>query len=239
MNTGWISVVMPVYNGAQYLRDALNSIQRQNFQNLEVLLMDDGSTDETQAIAQTYPFVRYERQEHRGCEPTLNAALKKTTSEYITFLDADDWWSDDKVSIQLSLLKQHPELQIVAGYVQPVTFSSVEQQTPLGSPSPLLNLGSTLMRSTVFDHVGSFDEQIRVYSDWDWFLRAAESGIAIHIHKDVVLNYRRHQNNMTNRKQELKKALMRFLRKRIETHHSQDSNGLTADFVEMLMSNEP
>ena len=229
MKSGAISVVMPVHNGAQFLRDALNSIERQEFQNVEVIMIDDGSTDESAAIARSYPFVSYQHQEHHGTIPSLNVGLRKATGQYITFLDADDWWSDDKLRIQLQLLNEHPEVQIVFGYVQPVG------EKTLGSPAPLLNFGSALMRRTVFDEVGLLDEQIKIYADWDWFFHATEAGIIIHIHKDVVLNYRRHENNMTNRKQELQHALLRFLKKRTQR---QRPGKLTADFVGMFMGGQ-
>jgi len=229
MKTGVISVVMTVFNGAQFLRDALNSIERQNFSNLEVIVIDDGSTDDSAAIAQSYSFVSYHYQENQGTIASLNSALRKATGEFITFLDADDWWGDDKLRIQLQLLNEHPEVQIVFGYVQPVV------QTPVGSPAPLLNFGSAFMRREVFDQAGLFDEQIKIYADWDWFFRAIEAGIAIHIHKDVVLYYRRHENNTTNRKQELQQALLRFLRKRT---HGKRPITLTADFVGMFITNQ-
>ena len=222
-----ISVIMPVYNGATYLPYALKSIDAQGYDNLEIVIVDDGSTDETAEIARSHPKVRYQYQGNRGISEAMNSGLRLARGEYITFLDADDWWSDKKLILQLGLLKGSLT-QIVAGYVQPVKFAYASGNRDfklVKEPYSLLNLGSALVRASVFERIGLFDPDFHLCGDWDWFLRAREAAVEMLIHPDVVLYYLRHANNVTNERAAIQHGLMKLFKKTLDR---QRKAGLTS-----------
>ncbi len=114
-----VSVIIPVWNGARFLPEALASIQVQNYTPLEILVIDDGSTDETAQIATRSEYnIRYLAFPHRGLVPTRLAGITAARGEFIAFLDVDDLWSATKLQTQLALLRENPNLMIVNGYTQ-------------------------------------------------------------------------------------------------------------------------
>lgn len=213
-----ISVIMPVYNGADYLPYALKSVDVQGYDNLEIIVVDDGSTDETAEISRSHPRVCYHYQDNRGIAEAMNKGLQLARGEFITFLDADDWWSDNKLILQLGLL-QGSSAQIVAGYVQPLKFADASKKrtfTPIKDPYSLLNLGSALFCASVFKEIGHFNSDFNILSDWDWFLRAREAALEILIHPEVVLYYLLHDGNITRQRTVLQHDLMRLFKKTLD-----------------------
>jgi glycosyltransferase involved in cell wall biosynthesis len=220
----WVSVIMPVYNQADYLSYSLESIFRQKIDSVEVILVDDGSADAPDLIAGQFPQVRFYKQANRGYPAAMNFAFSQAEGSYITFLDADDWWADDKLTVQLGLLESRPDVEIAVGTVLPVRYpaddpsgSTVE---PVSDPHPLLNLGSALMRRAAFEKVGLFDVDLKIYADWDWFLRARDLQIPMLTHDDIVLYYRRHDRNMTNDRAVLERQLLKLFKKTLDRRRS-------------------
>jgi glycosyltransferase involved in cell wall biosynthesis len=199
-----VSAIVTCFNGAAFVADAIASIRRQRVAALEIVVIDDGSTDETAAVIASLggDDLHYYAQHNQGLPQARNAGLNKSTGDIITFLDQDDVWADDKLEIQLALLEKHPGLQLVVGYQQKMRLASAAdgclQFEAFGEPGPALSMGGAAIRRGVFDKVGQFDPMQRYCDDWDWYMRAREMGIKILMHADVVLNYRRHDRNMTN-----------------------------------------
>src|ERR1700694_2891614 len=106
-----VSCIVPVYNGERYLRSALESIFAQDYRPLEVIVVDDGSSDKSAVIAQDFKQVRYMHQTNQGVATARNAGLAAARGEFIAFLDQDDLWMSDKLSIQIEHLLKNPEIQ--------------------------------------------------------------------------------------------------------------------------------
>lgn len=195
-----ISVIIPVYNGEAFLKEAIQSIQQQNYQPLEIIVVDDGSTDRTAEIANSYGnLVRYAYQSNRGPAAARNKGLGMAHGNIIAFLDADDLWTPNKLEIQIPYLKSNVS-EIVLGRVQ---VKALEGE-PLFKihTNPILSfvMGCGLFRKSVFDKVGYFDENLRYSEDIDWYLRVREHNIAIAVLSEVTLFHRKHRNNTTRRK---------------------------------------
>lgn len=199
----FISVIVPVYNGEKYLAEALESIRRQDYEPLEVVVVDDGSTDRTGEIARGFDLnLRYTRQPNRGPSAARNRGLEMARGEIVAFQDADDLWPEGKLALQLQKLMDDPSLEIVLGRVQRIKLAGVadgeEVFEDFSEPHIAFNLGSALYRKSVFDRVGLFDVTMRYSEDVEWLMRARERGVRMIVLKQVTLLYRLHGQNMTH-----------------------------------------
>jgi glycosyltransferase involved in cell wall biosynthesis len=116
----FISVLIPTYNCAQYIRQAVDSVLSQDYDNLEIIIVDDGSTDNTKEIVETYNYtslqrkmVKYFYKENEGIAATRNYCMEKASGEYLAWVDADDYWVQGKLKAQLNYFKEHPDCEIV------------------------------------------------------------------------------------------------------------------------------
>jgi len=242
----FVSVIVPVYNGAKFLSEAVASIWQQNYHPLEIIIVDDGSTDETAELARSLgKDIRYAYQRNSGPAAARNKGLEMARGDIIAFLDVDDLWPPNKLQIQVTRLINDPNLDVVLGRVKFIKLPGApEINIQFESPdSTLVNayLGSGVFRKSVFDKVGVFDETLRYSEDHDWFLRAREQGVSMTIVEQVTLHYRLHGNNMTQDKNAKGFQLTQVLKKSLDRRRRQ-SNGLVqslpqfSDFDEAKMS---
>src|SRR5579872_1776903 len=216
-----VSVVIPVYNAAHFLPHAIESIRAQEYQSLEIIVVDDGSSDNCADVAKALGGdVRYERQENRGPSAARNRGLALARGEFIGFLDADDKWPAQKLSVQLGRLLAEPELALVLGRIQYVALPGGELPAyQFEGPENTIthvHLGSGLYRRRAFERIGGFDESIRFCEDVDWFLRARENGLAMRILRATTLLYRLHDQNMTRDRESPDRLLTHVLKRSLD-----------------------
>ena len=218
--TPLISVILPVYNSEKYLREALNSVFNQHYTPLEIIIVDDGSTDGTSQIVKEYRGkVQYYYQQNEGPASARNLGIQKANGDFITFIDADDLWPDDKLMNQMRCFEKYPETEIVQGLVERVDISKpnkpdeseVEEQLFIHS-----NLGAMIIRRAVFDKIGMFDRNLTYHSDTDFWFRARESGIKILVDNKIALIYRIHGSNHTTGKNTKSLGFARILKKSLD-----------------------
>src|SRR6185503_1423139 len=218
-----VSVVIPVFNGERFLREAVESVLAQNYSQVEIIVVDDGSTDRTPNVARSLPeTVRYLHQTNHGPAAARNRGIEQAQGSLIAFADADDLWPAGKLEVQLPYLIGDPAVDIVLGRIQQVLLSETVDSPPQAQePAFSVNLGSAVIRTSVFERVGLFDETMRYSEDVDWFMRARESSAAIVTIDAVTLLYRQHAENMTRGKStselNVLKALKRSLDRRRES----------------------
>ena len=172
MNKYFVTVIIPVFNGATYIAEAVESIRRQNHDPLEVIIVDDGSTDSTaNIVADMSANIRYVYQSNKGPAAARNRGLLMAKGDVIGFLDADDLWSGNKLRIQCGHLEKNPEVEIVLGLMQRMQLIDAKEGThrfkEWSEPVMNMSLGSALFRKSVFDKVGLIDESLDYCEDWD------------------------------------------------------------------------
>lgn len=193
-----ISVVVPVYNGVNFVDEALASIGGQQHADLEVVLVDDGSTDGLPELAARLPAqVRYLRQDNRGPAAARNLGIRSARAGVIAFLDVDDRWTPGHLERLEQALRKSPAAGIAQGRIQQVVVGP-DGSEHLSGPYRMPYLGSCLFRRWVFDRCGYFDEQMRFGEDYDLMCRAWEQDIPKCLVEEVSLLYRRHGGNMTH-----------------------------------------
>jgi glycosyltransferase involved in cell wall biosynthesis len=202
-----VSVIVPCYNGADFLEAALRSALEQSYAAVEVIVIDDGSTDSSPEIAQRLP-VRYIRQQNRGLADARNAGIRESRGAYVVFLDADDRLKPEAVEIGVRALKLRPECAMAVGdhvfIAADGSFSCHSTKVDPGHHhyEALLKsnfiemISSVLFRRRVFEEVGGFNSTLPVSEDYELYLRIARLR-PICCHPVVVAEYRRHKGNIS------------------------------------------
>jgi glycosyltransferase involved in cell wall biosynthesis len=192
-----ISVVIPAFNAESFLAAAVESIQRQQHRQTEIVVVDDGSTDGTLAIAQGLVGVRTVTQANAGSGAARNTGIALARGELLAFLDADDLWTQGKLAPQLNVLKRRPEIDLVGGHVEQF-FDPGYSAPPGASPPPTAEAycaGSVLIRRGAFNRVGGFRTDLKVGEYLDWHSRAVSCGLGMLALPHVVLRRRIHGSN--------------------------------------------
>lgn len=209
MTVPLVSIVIPCFNHAQFLSEAIESALAQTYPRVEVLVMDDGSTDNTAAVVGRYEGVRYLRQPNGGAPSARNAGLEASAGEFVAFLDSDDRLLPAAIAIGVEALNADPDRAAAVGAPRDIDAGG----KPLAVPEqPLIHAdhylallkrcfilsgSSVLFRRSALDQVGGFDERLSLGDDYDLYLRMARR-FPIHCHGRVVTEYRRHAGSLTN-----------------------------------------
>jgi len=212
-----ISVIIPTYNSACFIHQAVKSVLGQTVQPNEIIVVDDGSDDETEQVLQPFKSqITYIFQKNSGPAVARNRGLKVATGEFISFLDADDLWHRKKLEILLEDFQKEETLGVSLGFTFKCKFSSFEDidvdEAYLRSEFALL-LGSGLMKKSVFEEIGIFDEDMTIGEDTDWFMRVRENGIPISVKQKTVLYYRYHNKNLTKNDSIYNRSIFQILKK--------------------------
>lgn len=197
-----VSVLIPVYNGEHYLKFALDSVHAQTFSDYELIVMDDGSTDQTAAIAQSDSSVHLIRGEHRGISVSRNLAIDAAKGEFIAFLDADDMWAPEKLEKQVAYLDNNPDSGMIftdlKNFFDGEPEEMTDRQKQLMNAKPDRYLVTGCIRAELFRKYGNFREDLRYGEDTEWIMRLCAAGIRVNemIHEELYLR-RIHNNNIS------------------------------------------
>lgn len=222
-----VSVVIPAYNAERFLADAIRSVQAQDHEPVEIIVVDDGSTDGTGEVARSLG-VRCVRQANSGHAAARNSGVALAQGELVAFLDADDTWEPRKLSRQVACLAAHPELGYVVCRTRRTLLPGASR--PPGAPAdwfqksqPGIVPSAALIRRSVLDRVGLFDTSYPHGCDTDWCLRAAEAGVEWHVLPNVDVRYRMHGRNQSYDVPGLKRDLFSALRASLDRRRAADS----------------
>jgi len=236
-----VSVIIPAFNCASFIGDALTSVFDQSYAHVEILVIDDGSTDETPHIVQGRPGVRYFRQGNRGPSVARNAGVSAAAGDYIAFLDADDLWTPDKLARQVSLLQQFPEAAFAFADMRLISQENRTEPSMFekyclneeffGHPSRVINApaklvwsnfiptSTVLVRKRAVQAAGGFDVAFRKCEDWDLWLRMALRAPIVYSPELLMLK-RMHDVNASRDATGMNVAAMQVLEKLDRHHHT-------------------
>ena len=221
-----LSVLVPVRDGERHLAETIESVLRQDWRPLEMLVIDDGSTDGSAAIAEGFgPPVRCFRRAPAGVAAARNAAVAEARGAFLLHLDADDLLPAGSIALRMSAFEADADLELVAGHLE--VFFSPEMDTrararlrlPEGPQRGHIS-GVSIVRAEAFRRVGVLDESLRVGADIDWFARATETGLRIRVLDDVVLLRRIHGRNMSLTLREERVDRLRVLKAALDRRRS-------------------
>lgn len=217
-----VSVVIPCFNTERYVAEALKSVLAQIEAEDEIVVLDDGSTDGSDAaIAQFAPRVRYLRQDNQGISAARNAGVRAANRSLIAFLDADDLWTAGCLALRRRALAADPALDYVYGAVEPFISPDVDEATrhqigPLPAVQPGRVAGTMLIRRRVFDSVGLFDAKFKIGETMDWVARVDAAGHRSMDVGAVILRRRVHGANTVIKQRTMQGDYLRVLRAAIE-----------------------
>jgi glycosyltransferase involved in cell wall biosynthesis len=210
-----VTVIIPSYNREKYICETIDSALSQTYENIEIVVVDDGSTDRSREILEGYGnrilLLEHEGRSNRGQASAINLAMRSARGKYVAILDSDDIWTVDKIEKQVDYLERHPEIGIVYGngYAIDENGKILYKLIPPGhredsDPSRMLlechfNIPSNaLVRRTAFDQAGEFDETLRSSQDHDMAIRLLEVTKAAFL-DEPVWYYRRHPDTQSTK----------------------------------------
>ncbi len=212
-----ISVIIPTYNRASFLKEAIQSVLDQDYFArdasvvFEFLVIDDGSTDYTEEIVKSFKGkVKYHFKEHGGVSSARNLGIDLAGGEYIAFLDSDDLWKEEKISIQMNFMSTFPEARICYTeeiWIRRGVFVNPKKIHRKYSgwifdrilPLCLLSLSSALFRKDVFEKIGKFDEELPACEDYDFGIRLAQKYPIYLLPKPLIIKRGGHSDQLSRK----------------------------------------
>lgn len=233
-----VSVVIPAFEAERFLAEAIESVLAQTYAPVETIVVDDGSSDGTAAVAARYPQATLIRQPNAGPAAARNRGFATCQGELVAFHDADDAMSADKLEVQVGHLLADPAAELVFGEQELIVDDGAElpfwaegsaarlpmpQRPAELAGEPLVHPMTMLMRREVFERVGEFDAAMQPAEDLDWVFRASELEVGIARLPRVVLRRRVHAQSLTQDAEASRAALFRAFKARIERHRARAS----------------
>jgi glycosyltransferase involved in cell wall biosynthesis len=231
-----VSVIIPCYNHAHFFGEAVESVLGQTYPHIEIIVIDDGSTDDITQIITAYPSIRYIRQDNMGLSRARNVGLAHSKGAYVVFLDADDHLFPDAVAIGVRALAARTDcaftfgLLLNVGTAQGMSVLSRDEHydyKTLLQRNVIENPGSVLYRRWVFTEIGEFDAANSPAADYDLYLRVARR-FPILCHHRPVVHYRRHGANMSDNARLMLASTLTVLKK--QRRHVQGSEELQSAY---------
>lgn len=220
-----ISVIMPTLNGASFIVQAIDSLRTQDYAALQIIVVDDGSTDDTmnivKEVAVQEPRLLVQQGWHGSIAKARNQGLALATGNYVTFLDHDDICPPGKISRQVERLEACPHAAALFG--RTLFFASDAEVAALPLPTGggslvTMCLSAALFRRDTFNEVGSLDPSFKIADDFDFILRMIEAGLHIEVEEEVATLHRRHPTQVTANadatRREMNLALARSIARR-------------------------
>ena len=204
-----VSVIIPTYNRANFLKEAIDSVLNQDYKNFELIVVDDGSTDETASVLKGYyDKIKYIRIPHQGVSRARNVGIEQAKGGLIAFLDSDDLWMPKKLSIQVEFFKKH--LDALVCQTEEIWIRNGRRVNPKKyhiKPSGMIfeqclkrcmvSTSSVMVRRSLFESIGVFDESFYVCEDYEIWLRVSARYPIYLLRKALVIKRGGHSDQLS------------------------------------------
>lgn len=226
-----ISVIIPSYNRAHCLSAALDSVLQQSLHATEIILVDDGSDDQTKELMSShYPQVKYLQQNNRGVSAARNLGIQHSHCEWIAFLDSDDRWQTNKLEKQVSSLTAQPEYKICHSdeiwIRNGVRVNPMNKHAKRGGyifehclPRCAISPSSVVLHKSVFEEFGLFDESLPACEDYDLWLRLTARLSILYLSDKLVIKYGGHEDQLSRQHWGMDRFRVRALKKIYDSDH--------------------
>ncbi len=230
-----VSVVIPAFDSERFIGEAIESVLAQTYSPVELIVVDDGSSDRSAEVAGAYPEATVIVQENSGPSAARNRGAAAARGEFLAFHDSDDAMTPDKLAVQVGRMLDDPgvgcvlaeqDLLVEPGAELPFWVEGSEVPTvmpprpPELADEPMVHPMTMVVRREVFERVGPFDESMRAAEDFDWLMRATEEGVEIARLSQVLLRRRVHAGSLTQDAAAGRAGLFRAFKGRIERHRA-------------------
>jgi len=229
-----ISVIIPTYNRADFLREAIDSVLAQTYREFELLVIDDGSTDHTRDVIAMYgKQLTSHFQENRGVSSARNLGIRVSQGEYIALLDSDDRWLPQKLERQIAIMEHHPDLQLC--HTEEIWIRHGVRVNPKKKhkkysgdifqyclPLCVISPSSVMIRRTVFDEVGGFDERLPACEDYDLWLRITKTYPVYFIETPLLIKRGGHSDQLSRKHWGIDRFRIQALENLLQTNSLSD-----------------
>lgn len=229
MNQSSVSVIIPAHNGELYIHEAVESALRQTIKPLEILVVDNGSTDRTGCVVSKYDGIRYIRTDIANVGAARQLGVNLSRGEFIAFLDQDDIWLNYKTEEQLNYLKNNSEMGAVIGLQSMFLEPGIEKphwlkESYIRRPLPGYLPSALMVRKDMFDVSGGFDTNFLMASDVDWFFNAYQRGVSVGMVNCVVVEKRIHSNNDSHNVSKAQTELLKVIKRSLTLRREWNDN---------------
>lgn len=221
-----LSVIITAYNQERYLGEAIESVLAQDFDDLEIIVVDDGSTDKTATVAARYD-VKVISQPNAGPGAALNTGVTEARGELIAFLDGDDVWVPGTLANRIMAFDRDPGLDATQGML--VEFLSPELPEESGElprvnedPVPGPVAGTTMITRDGLDRVGAFETEHKLGSFMEWLIRAKDAGLVLRRHDQLFLRRRIHDDNIGLRERDSRNDYVKILKAALDRRRARE-----------------
>ncbi len=201
-----ISCIVPVFNGERFIQQALESIHSQTHRHLEIIVVDDGSTDNTNEVVKNSGIsVQYVVQPNMGPAAARNLGISLAKGDFLAFLDSDDLWHQEKLTKQLTRFMKEPDIDVCITHLSHFEDSEKGRKDILCQGQRRLHhipgyvTQTLLCKRKTFEQVGTFDSSLRNGDSHEWFVRVADNGLKLDLLPEVLVYRRLHSTNYSSR----------------------------------------
>ncbi len=229
MNEQLISVIIPVYNGERFLKESIDSVFNQKYKNIEVIVVDDGSTDKSAQIAKSYADVRYLYQTNQGPSVARNTGIEESTGNFISFIDCDDIWYPEKLKVQIEYLNKHSNIGFVFAHRRMKIEKNIDnppwyKEKLFTNDHPVLGASAILVRRKIYTKIGGYNPNYRFGENAEWLTRAKDAGVEMTILPKTLLELRVHERNQTYHLDEMRSNILKALKGSIDRQREKRVN---------------
>ena len=237
-----LTIIIPTFNRADFLKESIRSVLSQTFTDFELIVVDDGSTDHTRDVTLEFPKVRYVAcTENSGVSHARNLGIGMAGGRYICFLDSDDLWTQNKLETQIRWMESHVDCQVC--YTDEIWIRKGVRVNPMNKhrkysgdifphclPLCIVSPSSVLMRSSLFDEVGLFDEDLPVCEDYDLWLRISLKYPVHFIEEKLIVKQGGHEDQLSTKYWGMDRFRVYVLEKLLkESSLNEERRGLVLD----------